>query len=195
MTQSGLGLPVNSGNEGLARVAVTVFQVVFSALFPFMLLTSCAVSAVLAGAGFPQFGFLARLAREAVAYSGTHTWAALAIGVLALSALPLLWVAYREHAEPPSKIIGMWLGAAIYGAVGFWLGGVWPPTLFPSAEPYVLALFLFVTWGALCEAILGTVKTILANRPQPGREVVEAQMAHGHAQVAGEDEAAALLRK
>lgn len=58
-----------------------------------------------------------------------------------------------------------------------------------------MALLLFVTWGGLWEAALGTLKIVLANRPQPGREVVETQMAHGHAQVAGEDEAAALLRK
>jgi hypothetical protein len=182
------------GNDGLAQATASIARVVFSAVFPFMLVMACAVSAVLAGAGLPQFGLLAQFASGTVAYAGGHAWAALALGAFVLSALPLLWVAYREHAAPVSTTFGMWVGAAVYGGGLVAIAGVWPPAIFPVMQRYVFGLVLFVVCGAVIEAVTGTLKFIRQNRPQEGREVVEAQKAHGHAQVAGEEEAISLLR-
>jgi len=184
----------NGANDGMAQVVVTLFQVIFSALFPLIAISLCAVSYILAhGFHLPQFALWAALAGWIVAYARIHLWAMLALIAFVIAAVPLALIGFREYAARTSGVIGMWVSAAIYAGGTVWLASVWPPSVYPVIQGYVFAFLLFVSWGGAFEAAIGTAKIIAQNRPQPGPEVVMAQKAHGDAQVAGEDEAISLL--
>jgi hypothetical protein len=184
---------VSNQNDGLALALVSLVRLVFSLLFPLILITLCGVSYLLATRlGLPQFGLWGALALWAMGYAGTHAWAAVGLIALVLLALPLAWVALKEEAARASAVIGAWATAVVFSGFTYWLSTVWPYDG-SMVQGSVLAFFLLGSWIAVCEAVLGTLKALVQLRPQPGPEEVIAQKAHGDARVAGEAEALALL--
>jgi hypothetical protein len=179
--------------EDLGNALAPLVEIVFSPLFPVMLITLCGVSFVLSGPlGLPQFVLFFGLAVGAVEYARSHTWAMLALIAFVIAALPLARTGFREHATHTSRVVGHWVAAALFFAATLWLAHAWPYSG-SGFQQIVFGLLLFTLWAHVCETALGTVKLILLSRPQPGREVVEAQKAHGDARLAGEAEAVALL--
>ena len=184
---------MSNQDDGLAQMTAGVVQLVFSLLFPILLVTLCGVSYVLVfGFHLVQFGLWAYLAMQAVAYAKGNTWAALALTVFVIASVPLAKVAFREHATRTSGVIGGWVGAGIFSGGTIWLATAWPAED-SGMQMIVFAFLLLASWGCVCEAIMSSLKLIAQNRPQPGPEIVEAQKAHGDAQLAGEAEALSLL--
>src|SRR5208282_5750057 len=100
---------MSDGGEELGKAGAALIQIVFSLLFPLIVITLCGVSYLLAVVlGVPQFGLWAHLALLAARCAAVHLWAAVAIVVFVLSALPLAWVAFREHATRASHFLGGW---------------------------------------------------------------------------------------
>ncbi len=184
---------MSNQGEALGQTTVALFRIVFSLLFPAVVISLCGVSYLLTyGFNLPQFALWSELAGWAVAYAQTNTWAMLALIAFVVAAVPLARVGFREQAARSSSVIGGWVAAAIFAGGTIWLATVWTgdPTNF---EELVFAFLLFAAWGGICEALITTLKLIEQNRPQPGPEVVVEQKAHGDAQLAGEAEAISLL--
>ncbi len=182
-----------SAGEDFGVALAQLIQLVFSLLFPFMVLTACAASAILTFVfHIPQFALWAFLAGAAWSYATTNLWAMLALIAFVVAAFPLAWVAFREHAARASGVIGGWVSVAVFGGGSIWLAFAWPF----SGSGWQLIVFAFLLLGT-CEvfsqAIIGSLKIAAISRPVPGREVVEAQKAHGDARLAGEAEALSLL--
>lgn len=168
-------------------------QLVFSPIFPVLLITLCGVSFLLTFVfGLPQFGLFASLSVAAFQYSLGHLWAMAALVVFILAAVPLAWVGFKEAETRTSRVIGHWIACAIFAAGTLWLASAWPFSR-SGFQQIVFACILFALWGEVCDTIMITVKLIALSRPQPGPEVVEAQKAHGDAAVASEAEALSLL--
>lgn len=183
-----------SASEDFGAALAGFIQIVFSPLFPVMLITLCGLSWLLAlPFHLPQFALFASLSVLAVESARANIWVALGLGVFVIASIPLARVGFREHAAKTSRVVGYWVAAALYGAFLLWLASAWSYSG-SGAQQLVFGLLLFCFWAEVCETVLGTVKLISLARPQPGPEVVEAQKAHGHAQLAGEAEAIALLR-
>lgn len=182
-----------TASEDFTRAGVLLFQVIFSLMFPFLILLTCLASYILTyWCHLPQFAFWALLFGMAFEYAQGHLWAMLALVVVAIVALPLAWVAMREWPVTLSKLIGGWVVVAGLVAAVVWLDTVWPLNWSVwQAVTYGIALLL--TCAGLCDALLSTFKMLSLRQPRRGREVVEAQKAHGDARVASEAEAVALL--
>jgi hypothetical protein len=161
---------VSSANSNGAQFVGALFQVVFALTFPLMLITLCGLSFVLAvGFHLPQFGFWGGLASIAIEYARTNTWAGVALGLFALAALPLAWVAFREHEVRASGTIGSWVCAIIVGGITVWLAKLWSYDG-TGWQSLFFALFLFSSWASVVEAVLSSAKIIAfhrANRPKP----------------------------
>jgi hypothetical protein len=184
---------MSNQDDGFATAIVALFQLVFSLTFPLMFITLCGVSYVLTdGLHLGQFGLWAWVAGQAVADARTTPWVALALIAFIIAAVPLAWIAFREHATRASGVIGAWVGAAIFCGATLWLASAWSFD-YSAMQQYVFAFALLAAWFALCDALMTTLKLVAMNRPQPGPEVVMAQKAHGDARVAGEAEALSLL--
>src|SRR5208282_5795725 len=98
-----------TAGEDFGNVVVQLIQIVFSPLFPLMLITLCALSFVLAFAfHLPQFGLFAGLAWMFFDYATKNLWAMLALVVFVVTAFPLTWIGFREHATRTSRVIGYW---------------------------------------------------------------------------------------
>lgn len=182
-----------SAGEDFGTALGQFLQIIFSPIFPLGLITLCGVSFLLSVTfGMPHFALFFLLALGAVEYARGHLWAMLTLIAIVLGALPLAWVAYKEHVTKVSAVIGHWVFGGLWGAGVLWLARVWSFTG-SGFQLIIFALLLFTWWMDVCDMLLGTVKLIALARPQPGREVVDAQKAHGDARLAGEDEAISLL--
>jgi hypothetical protein len=182
-------------SEGFTQAGVNLFRLVFSLMFPIVLVTTCVVAGILAyGFGIPQFALLWVLAGGVIGYAATNLWAGVALAVFVLASVPLAWVAFRELALRISSVLGAWVTAIIFCGFSLWLSTSWA---YDSSgwQQLCFAFLLFMGWSAVCEALVGTLKLVFHIRPKPGREIVEKQKAHGHAQLAGEAEAVSLLKK
>jgi len=165
----------NGAGEDFGQAIAGLAQLVFSLTFPLVIVTLCAVSFVVAILFHaPDFSFWGFLAAVAIKYASTNIWAAVALAVLVLAALPLAWVALREHQARLSSAIGAWVAAIAFGGGTIWLSTVWP---YDGSGWQVLtfALLELLAWAALMDAGLSTLKIILyrrANRPlpPPGRQ-------------------------
>jgi hypothetical protein len=181
-----------SAGEDFAQAFVQAGRLVFSLLFPLILISSCAAAFVLIALGYPQFAVLGGLAAVVVEYAEAHHWAALLLFVLVAGAIPLARVAYREYETRSSHVIGYWVGAIGLAAFTAWLATAWPPTA-SGFQGIVFAFLLFGVCGGVCDAVISTLKLREMSRPRRGPEVVEAQKAHGDARLADEAEAVAFL--
>lgn len=182
-----------SASEDFGVALAGLVQIVFSPLFPLMLMTLCALSFVLAlPFHLMQFVLFAGLAWAFFNYATQHLWAMLAFGVFVVAAFPLTWIGFREHVTQTSRVIGYWIAAALYGAGMLWLASVWPYSggVF---QQLVFGLLIFCWWAHVCETLMGTFKIIALSRPQPGPEVVQRQKVHGDARLASEAEALSFL--
>lgn len=161
---------MSDGGEELGKAAAGLIQIVFSLLFPLIVVTICPVSYLLAVVlGMPQFGLWAYLAVSAGQYATTHLWAAVALVVFVLSALPLAWVAFGEHSTRASHFIGGWVMAAIVTGGMIWAAIAWPPNGY-NWQLFVFAFLLFWAWSAIIEASMNTLKLVAlarAARPLP----------------------------
>jgi hypothetical protein len=179
--------------EDFGQAFTGLIQIVFSLMFPFVFITACGVSGLLFyGFQIPQFALLWGIAGQAIGYATKNVGAAVALAAFALASLPLAWVKFREMELKFSGVIGAWVVAAITTGFTFWLASVWPAD-WSFFQMVSFAFLLFMSWAAICEALLGTIKLVFHFRPRPGRGVVERQKAFGDARLAGEAEAIALL--
>lgn len=182
-----------SAGEDFGQALASLIQIVFSPLFPVILITLCAVSYALTFVfHLPQFALFAFFATSAIEYASGHLWAALALAAFVLAAVPLARVGFREAATQTSRVVGNWVVAALFGGGLIWLAQAWPFSGY-NFQQLAFALLLFCAWVQVCETVMMTVKLVALSRPQPGREVVESQKAHGDAALAGEAEAVSLL--
>ena len=165
-----LGTVMSDGGEELGKAAAGLIQIVFSLLFPLIVVSLCAVSYLLAVVlGVRQFGLWADLAVLAARYSAVHLWAAVALTVFVLSALPLAWVAFKEHSTRASTFIGGWVMAAIVTGGTIWAAIAWPSNGY-NWQSLVFAFLLFWAWSAILEASMNTLKLVelaRAARPLP----------------------------
>jgi hypothetical protein len=109
-----------------------------------------------------------------------------------LAAVPLAWIGFREAETRTSRVIGYWVAAALFAGGLIWLAHAWE---FSDGgfQQLLFAFLLFALWAHIWETAMMTAKLFALSRPQPGREVVEQQKAHGAAALANEAEALSLL--
>jgi hypothetical protein len=158
--------PAESFGEALAAL----LQIIFSLTFPILLITLCGVSFVLTAAfRTPEFGLWAGFAMAAFDYAKANIWAAIALGLFVLAALPLAWVAFREQEARVSPAILAWVITALVVGFTFWLRTVWPYND-SSWQIWAYGILLFTGWSGAVEATLSTLKIVAfyrANRPRP----------------------------
>ncbi|HTV29510.1 MAG TPA: hypothetical protein VMF32_17200 [Xanthobacteraceae bacterium] len=184
---------MSGSGETFGRTLITLAQIVFSLLFPFLAISVCGLAYVLTFVlHIPQFALLAFLAHLAIEHAQTHRGAALAMWTLAFGSVYLAGIAYREHETRASAVVGSWVGALIWCGGTFALVRAWA---FDGSniQQLVFAFLLFGSWAGVCEAVIDAAKLNQQNRPKPGPGIVEAQKAHGDARVASEAEAHSLL--
>jgi hypothetical protein len=154
--------------EAMGEFLAALLEIIFSLTFPLTLITVCGVSFALTFAFHtPEFGLWAWLSLGAADYARTHVWAAVVLGLLSLSALPLAWVAFREREIRISKAILEWVITALVVWFTFWLRTLWP---YDESGWQLLAygVLLFAGWNGVLEATLTTVAIVAlyrANRP------------------------------
>lgn len=156
--------PAESVGEALGQL----FQVIFSLTFPLFAITVCGVSYLVSiYLPAPEFGLWGALALLAIEYAKANTWAAVVLGVFGIAAIPLAWVAYREHEARISTAIGAWVTAAFVGGGTAWLRTAWP-----YHESFwqilVFSILLMAAWSAVLEGALSTLKIVVfvrATRP------------------------------
>ena len=156
--------------ESLGEAVAALLQIIFSLTFPLMLITLCGVSFALTFTlGTPEFALWAGLAVGAFNYAKANTWAAIALGLFVLAALPLAWVGFREREIRVSRAILEWVITGIAIAFILWLRTVWP---YDDSGWQVLSygILLFAAWNAVVESSLSTlviVAHVRRNRPRP----------------------------
>lgn len=156
--------------ESVGEAFASLLQIIFSLTFPLMLITLCGVFYVLTAAlGTPEFALWAGLAMGAFGYAKAHIWAAIALAVFVLAALPLAWVGFREREIRVSKAILEWVITGLVLAFIFWLRTVWP---YSGSGWQMLAygILLFTAWNGVVESALSTlviVAHVRRNRPKP----------------------------
>ena len=185
---------MSNQTEAVVQTSVAFFRLVFSPLFPFLMISTWATANVLVWVfRQPQFGFWVLLPQLFFKYAEAHLWAMIALVLFCLAALPLAWIALREWRATASGTLGTWAVVAVLVAGLIWLNQAWPAngSVF---QALIFGIALLLAVGAVVDALVATLKTALQFRPQPGREVVEAQKAHGDARIAEEDEALFQLR-
>lgn len=150
-------VPARSPGKMLADVV----RLLFSPSFPLVLLSLCGVSYLLASTlAAPEFGLWALVAMRAIRYARFETWAAIALGLLVIAALPLAWVAVRQREARRSKALGEWGFAAVVIVVMFALRSAWPFDA-SDRQVYAYSFLLFVGWNAVVQALLTTVAVAL----------------------------------
>jgi hypothetical protein len=156
--------PAESIGEGLAAL----LQIIFSLTFPLVIFSLCAISMLLMIAlNAPEFAFWPGIAVAAFVYAQAHTWAAVVFGIVALAALPLAWVAFKEREIRSSKAILEWVITILVLWFTFWLRTVWPYSG-SGWQLLAYAFLLFIGWNGVIEASLSTLAIVAirrANRP------------------------------
>lgn len=155
--------------EALGEVLVDILKIVFSLIFPFLLITLCGVSFVLVSEfHMPEFGLWAHLAEFVIGRSTSNIWVAVGLGVFCLAALPLAWVAFREQELRGSSTILAYVIAAFVIAFLLWLRTVWPVER--PWELWAYGLIMFAGWQATINALMGTLGIVAhmrRKRPRP----------------------------
>jgi hypothetical protein len=148
----------------IADAIAAFFKLVFSLTFPLLLTTLCGLSLVLATfLRMPEFGLWGWLALPVIDYARTNAWAAVAVGVFVLSAIPLAWVAFREREVRISKAILEWMITAAVIAFIIWLRPQWP--LEQSVWRLLAYGFLLLAaWACVLEASLSTLALVSFRR-------------------------------
>ena len=147
-----------------AKALVQFVQAIVSPTFPFVLVSLCAVSYLLAsGLQSPEFGLWGLLGLWALAYARAHIWGAIVLVLAVLASLPLAWLAGRGRDAGSGRMLGEWVIAAVAFAGAFWLRRAWP---FYGSDIQVFAysFLLFVGWSALVEAAVDTAALIGVRR-------------------------------
>ncbi len=169
----------NSG-AGYGEALAALLQFVFSLTFPLIAITLCGISYLLAFVfHMPEFGFWAVLAMQALDYAKTNMWVAAGIGVFALAALPLAWVAFREQEVKASNTILAYVMTGIVIGFTIWLRTAWPLERSGWQVLVYSGLLLLACIMVIESAIstLGIVAHLRRNRPKPVK--LPAQEPHG----------------
>ena len=160
-----------SGNP-LADFVGAILQLVFHLLFPFITLSLCLVSYILAAwFHMPELGFWFGLWLVVFDAARGNIWVAIGLGLFALAALPLAWIAYREQQVQVSQILLQWIIAAGVIFFLFWLRTQWPYDR-GLGQAITYALIMFAGWAALTEGMLGALAIashVRRARPRPVR--------------------------
>jgi hypothetical protein len=154
--------------EALGDVFADILKIVFSLLFPLLLITLCGVSFVLVSVfHMPEFGLWAFLAELAIDWAKGNIWVEIGLGAFCLAALPLAWVAFREQELKASSTIFAYVMAGLIIAFLSWLRTVWPVER--MWEFWAYGLIMFAGWQATVDALIGTlgiVTHVRRNRPR-----------------------------
>jgi hypothetical protein len=158
----------SGGGTPLADFITAILQLIFHLLFPFVAVSLCGVSYVLANTLHqPEFGFWFLLGEIAFDLARDNTWVAVGLGIFVLAALPLAWVAYREQQVVISTTIMQWIIGASSVLGLFWLRTAWPYNG-NGWQLFTYGILMFAAWAAVTEAALATlgiVAHIRASRP------------------------------
>lgn len=162
----------NPGSSGspLADFVGAILQLVFHLLFPFITITLCLVSYILVfWFHMPEFGFWVAVWWMVFDAAHDNLWVAVGLGIFALSALPLAWIAYREQQVQVSQIILQWIIAAGVIFFMFWLRTQWP---FEESGWQMIAygIIMYAGWASLTEGMLGALAIaghVRRARPRP----------------------------
>jgi hypothetical protein len=161
---------MSNEGEAIGQATVGLLQIVFSAIFPLLMLTLCAVSFLLAHVfQLPQFGLWSDLAGWAFGYAGRNIWAMLVLAAFVLGAVPLAWIGFRELSARPSGVIGSWVVAIIVSVGTIWLANAWAANG-STLQSIVFGILLFMAWAGIFEAAMNSLKLAeqaRANRPPP----------------------------
>lgn len=155
--------------EAVGELLADVLKIVFSLIFPLLLITLCGVSFVLVSKfNMPEFGLWAYLAGLAIDWAKSNLWVAIGLGAFCLASLPLAWVAFREQQLRVSSTILAYVIAGLVIAFLLWLRTVWPVER--TWELWAYGLVMFAGWQATVDALMGTlgiVTHVRRNRPRP----------------------------
>ena len=152
--------PARRLGAGLARFV----QLFFSPSFPLVLVSLCGASYLLAAnLHAPELGLWALVATWAIRDARYDGWAAIALGVLVVAALPLAWLALRQREPSRSRATREWVIAAIVIGLLFSLRLVWP---YDGSDRQVFAysFLLFIGWNALVQAVLSSLAIAVHGR-------------------------------
>lgn len=139
-------------------------QSLFSLPFPLTVVTLCGLSYVAWNTLYmPEFEFWAGLPARAFGYAREHSWAAIALGLFGLAALPLAWLSFRRRKARLMRAIREWVVAAVIIAFILGLRRVWPYDDSRS-RVVVYGVLLFAAWNGVIEAGLSTLKIIASRR-------------------------------
>ena len=146
------------------------FKFVFRLEFPFIVLTACLISWLfLLVFHMPEFGGWAELTMIGYRYASSNMlYFGLALAV-AIGALLLAWVGWREHATQTSGVIKGWGWATIFTAIAFWLRVYWPWNG-TDVQLFVYGFLLIGAWDAIFTAAMSSAKLVAqgrAKRPIP----------------------------
>jgi hypothetical protein len=158
--------------EAFGELVVELLQIIFSLVFPILLISLCAASFILAFEfRLPEFGLWGAIGAWALGYAATNVWFAVALGLFALASIPLTWLALREQELRASNVLLAYVIAAIVFAFLFWLRTVWPYDD-NGWQVILYGLIMFCGWRAVVDAGVGTLGIVLhirRNRPRPVR--------------------------
>jgi len=140
--------------QGFGRIV----RLFFSPSFPLVLVSLCGVSYLLASSlAAPEFGLWALLAMRVLRYVRFETWAALALALLVIAALPLAWLAFRQRRRlRRSRLLGEWVFVAVVVAFTACLRTLWEYDA-SDRQIYVYSFLLFIGWNGAVEAAIGTL--------------------------------------
>lgn len=153
MAKGAAGTSRTSSRDGFGRIA----QLFFSPSFPLVLVSLCGVSYLLASSlAAPEFGLWALLAMRVIRYARFETWAALALGLLVVAALPLAWLAFRQRNSRRPRLRRQWWLVAVVVAFTACLRAVWEYDA-SDRQIYIYSFLLFMGWNAAVEAAIATI--------------------------------------
>lgn len=153
-------IPARSFGAGFAGFV----QLFFSPSFPLVLVSLCGASYLLAAnLHAPELGLWALVASSAIRDAKYDGWAAIALGVLVVAALPLAWLAFRQRESRRSRAIGEWVIAALVIGLMFALRVVW---VYDGSDRqvFVYSFLLFMGWNALVQAMLSSLAIAVRGR-------------------------------
>jgi hypothetical protein len=167
----------NSGGgfgEAIGAFLALLIHLVVSLTFPLIAIVLCGLSYVLTYVfHLPQFFFWAFLASNALKYAASNVWAAIALAIFILAAVPLAWIAFREQELKGSRLVRAWITAAVVVSFTCYLGTYpYHPTPDNQGDLFWYGLVLLVAGTTVMDVILSTLGIVLhvrRNRPQPVR--------------------------
>jgi hypothetical protein len=169
-----------SSDNSLAEFVSAMLELALHPLSPFIVLTLCGVSHILASVlQAPELGGWFIIGMLAFDYARGNFCAAIGLAVFVLAALPLAWIAYREQQILLSTTVKAWLIAGAITALAVWLHRSWP---YNGSGWQVLAfdVLLFAAWAAIVEASFATLAVVAHIRAsRPPKQKLPDQQPHG----------------